>query len=129
MVAENTINSKAMSETGSIGRRRGIARLAARSVIYASIITLVDSAILTIFDHAIPRPMLTLVLFLEGGLGLLAGVGISLSSTPSMARIGEELFRTSSWSKKSQRHAEIVGLKWMLVSAFLVIIGFVVSAL
>lgn len=106
-----------------------LGRTVARSLIYASIIALFDAVILEILTSTIARPMFTLILFFEGGLGLLAGVGISLSSTPSMARLGEELFRTSPWSRESQRHAETVGLKWMLASGFLVVLGFAASAL
>jgi len=104
-------------------------RTLAKSFVYASIIMLLDTAILAIFARGSSRPTLTLVLFFEGGLGLLAGVGISLSSTPSTARLGEELFRTSPWSRESQRHAEIVALKWMMASTFLVILGFAVSTI
>jgi hypothetical protein len=120
--------NQGLANSSSDKRYLVLGRTVARSLIYASIIALFDAVILEILTSTISRPMFTLILFLEGGLGLLTGVGISLSSTPSIARLGEELFRTSPWSKENQRHAETVGLKWMLASGFLVVLGFAASA-
>lgn len=70
---------------------------------------------------------MVLVLLLEGGLGLLAGTGIALSSTPSVSKVGETMLGTARWSKESEKHGEKVGLRWMLGSCVLITIGFGLS--
>lgn len=71
--------------------------------------------------------MLALILLLEGALGLIAGVGIALSATPAISKIGHELFDTASWSKESEKHAEKTGWKWLVTATILILVGFVVS--
>ncbi len=110
-------------------RFRQLTLMLAKSFLYAILLLPVDVVALLFLTGTVSRTTLTLVLFLEGGLGLLIGVGISLSSTPSISRLGETAFGTSAWSREAQRYAEGVGLKWMLVSALLVILGFAVSTL
>jgi hypothetical protein len=95
----------------------------------AFIIALGDSFALLLVLKQIPVDTLTLVLFFQGGLGLIVGVGVSLSSAPSIAAVSEKLFGTDPWSKKAERHAEKVGQRWLLASAFLILIGFIVSAI
>ncbi|HZY93937.1 MAG TPA: hypothetical protein VFE98_03635 [Candidatus Bathyarchaeia archaeon] len=90
---------------------------------------LVDCTILFVTFRVLSLRILTLIVFLEAGLGLLAGVGIALSSGPSVSRVGQTLFGTAAWSRQSERHAERVGSKWMVGAAFLVMIGFTVSSL
>jgi len=93
----------------------------------ALVIALADSLALILRLGFIPATTLILVLFLEGGLGLLVGVGISLSASPSVSRVGETLFGTTAWSREDERYAERVAWRWMLGSAFLVLIGFLLS--
>src|SRR6266849_5995266 len=93
----------------------------------ALVIALADSLALLLRAGFIPATTLILVLFLEGGLGLLVGVGISLSASPSVSKVGETLFGTAAWSRDDERHAERVAWRWMLGSAFLVLIGFLLS--
>jgi hypothetical protein len=73
--------------------------------------------------------LLALILLLEGGLGLIAGIGIVLSATPTISRIGQELFDTAAWSRESEKHAEKTGWKWLLTAIILVLVGFIVSEL
>ena len=101
----------------------------ARSLVYSAIITIGDLIVLLVLTREISGSTLTLILFLEGGIGLLSGVAISLSSSPSMSKLGEELFHTSPWSREAERHAESVGLKWMLTATFLLLLGFAISAI
>jgi len=84
---------------------------------------------LAFFGKPFSAKTLTLILFLEGGLGLLAGSAIIVSATPSVAKAGELLFKTSSWSQEAERHAEMIGVKWMAASMSLVLFGALVSAL
>lgn len=92
-------------------------------------VVLVDVAGLIVATHSTPRPTLTLLLFLEGGLGLIISVAIALSSGPSAAKVGETLFGTSPWSPGAQKYAEKASLRWMLASAYIITIGIMVSAL
>jgi hypothetical protein len=75
------------------------------------------------------KDIFALLLFLEGGIGLLSGVMISLSNSPSAAKASEFLFKTTPWSREAERHAERVGLQWMTISMFLVLIGVVISTI
>jgi len=100
-----------------------------RPAIAAGAITCVDGLILFFISGAAWRQTLVLALWLEGGLGLLAGAGIALSSTPSISKTGEMIFNTAPWSRESERNAERVGLKWILGSSLLVLIGLAVSIL
>lgn len=63
-------------------------------------VVLVDVAGLLVATGSTPRSTLTLLLFLEGGLGLIISVAIALSSGPSVAKVGETLFGTSPWPAK-----------------------------
>jgi hypothetical protein len=75
------------------------------------------------------KSTLSLVLLLEGGIGLLAGTGIALSSSPSVSKVGETFLGTAAWSREAEKNAERVGLRWILCSSLLVLIGFGVSML
>jgi hypothetical protein len=92
-------------------------------------IACVDGLILLVTSGATWKQTFVLTLWLEGGLGLLAGAGIALSSTPSISKTGEMIFSTAPWSRESERNAERVGLKWILGSSLLVLIGLAVSIL
>jgi len=92
-------------------------------------IALADSLTLLLILRHVSVDTLTLVLFFQGGLGLIIGVGISLSSTPSVSNVSERLFGTSPWSRDAEKHAERVGWKWLIASAFLIAIGFMASAI
>ncbi len=101
---------------------------ATRPMVYSCFVLLADSVGFLLWQGSVPRLTLVLTLFLEGGLGLLVGVAIALSSTPSVARVGEVLVGTSPWSREGEDRARRTGARWMLVSVFLILIGFVVSA-
>jgi hypothetical protein len=79
--------------------------------------------------HSDPKDTFALLTFLEGGIGLLAGVMISLSNSPSAAKASEFLFKTAPWSREAEHHAEGIGLRWMTTSMFLVLIGVVISTI
>ncbi len=58
---------------------------------------------------SIARPTLVLVLLSEGGLGLLLGVAIALSSSPSVSKFGQTLFGTDRWSRDAEKHSKKEG--------------------
>ena len=93
------------------------------------VLTIVDILVLILVLGSVPRTTLFLILLLEGGLGLLLGSAVALSSTPSISKIGEVTIGTASWSKESERNAERVGWKLMFAALLLIIVGFVVSFL
>jgi hypothetical protein len=98
-------------------------------LILGLVITLIDSLGVFLVLRRLPAETLALVLFLEGGAGLIVGVAISLSSTPSVSTFSERLLRTSPWSRDAERYAERVGWRWLIASTFLIVIGFLASAL
>jgi len=98
-----------------------------RPVLAASFLTVSDSLGLFFGLGSIPKSILVLVLFLEGGLGLLVGVGIALSATPSVAKLGETLFGTAPWSRDVEKYAERIGWTWLVASSLLILIGFGLS--
>lgn len=101
-----------------------------RTPFLAALIVLVTDCILLFAGfRVIALRTLVLVLFLEAGMGFMAGTGIALSSTPSIAKVGHTLFGTATWSRDSEKHAERVGWKWILTAGFLVAIGFTVSSI
>jgi hypothetical protein len=121
-----------MSDSRSVGlqskKKRGqIPSYMTKPVLIAVIIPMVDTLVLQIGFGFISRNTLTLVLLLEGGTGLLSGVGIALSSTPSISRIGHATIGTAAWSRDAEKNAERVGLKWMVAASLLVLVGFALS--
>ena len=84
---------------------------------------------LLITFSVVSKPLLVLLLFLEGGAGLLVGVGVSVSATPSISRLGQMFLGTAPWSKESEKHAERVGSKWIVAASLLTGAGFVISIL
>src|SRR6266702_640706 len=107
---------------------RLVLKYSSKPFLAALTIALVDSLALYLVVNSVPGQTLALILFFEGGFGLILGVGVSLSATPSVSKASERLFGTSPWSRDGERHAERVGWKWMLASTFLILIGFIASA-
>ena len=121
-----------MSDSRSVGRRskKKIGQMLSymtKPVLAALIIPLADTFALQIGFGFISRNTLTLVLLLEGGIGLLSGVGIALSSTPSISKMGNATIGSSAWSRNAEKHAERVGLKWMITASLVVLVGFALS--
>lgn len=96
-------------------------------VIAAVIVVFLDLILLEILFGSVSRIMFVLVLFLEGSLGLIAGAGIAISSTPFISKIGEMTVGRSAWSRESEKNAEKVAGKWITASALIILIGFSLS--
>ncbi len=117
------------------GRRWSLIRLRlvstgkylSRPVVAALLVAFIDFFGLFLFRGFVDVSTLVLLLFLEAGGELLAGVGISLSSTPSISKVGQAVLGTAPWSRNAEKHAERVGLKWMVTSVFLFLIGILLS--
>lgn len=117
------------SRTGEWSKEKIILEYAWKPVLAAFLVTALDSLGLLAGFATISRDTLVLLLFFEGGVGLLLGTGVSLSSTPSVSKFGEELFGTAPWSLEAEKYAERVGLRLMLASGFLVLMALLVSTL
>ena len=100
-----------------------------RSFLYALVFVLVSVIADFLATRSLGRDLFVLLMFLEGGIGLMAGVGIALSNSPSVARTGEVLFNTAPWSPEGERHAQKIALGWITTSVFIVLIGVVASAI
>ena len=111
----------------SISKSKRALRLLLESFSYPIVLVPITILIVFLLTRSVSKDTFVLLMFLEGGLGLLAGVGISLSNSPSVAKTSEQLFRTSPWSREAEKHAQRAGLRWIIASTFLVIIGFLVS--
>ena len=91
------------------GRREVTVRYVGEPFLAAFLIAGGDSLGLLLGFGSIARPTLVLVLFLEGGVGLLLGVVIALSSSPSVSKFGETLFGTDRWSRDAEKHSKKEG--------------------
>ena len=124
----NTAGHRQLKQSADTGRRlaRGF-RYLGRTALFALIVFFADLGGLLAFGM-LAKTSLILILTLEGGLGLLLGVAVSLSATPFATRIGQVLLDTSPWSIDAEKHAMRAGFRWMLVSSILILLGFALSA-
>lgn len=120
-----------MSDSRAIvlrSKRSGqILRYMTKPFLAALTIPFADALVLFIVFGSISRNTLILVLMLQGGIGLLSGVGIALSSTPWISTIGHATIGTAAWSRDAEKNAERVGLKWIMTASLLAVIGFALS--
>jgi hypothetical protein len=126
-LTETKQNSGAGASLTVQARLSTLAKYLSRPILVALLVTLIDTLGLFVLFQTFLASTLVLILFLEAGLGLMVGVGISLSSTPSISRVGQTILGTSPWSKEAERHAERVGWKCMVASGFLFLIALVIS--
>ena len=93
------------------------------------IVALVDLGVVYLFVRDPIRVVLylSLVLLLEGGLGLLVG-GIVASFSRVINKIGEKLHRSESWTATSQKEAERNSRPWIVTGVLLLLLGLLVSA-
>jgi hypothetical protein len=98
-------------------------------VMAASVIGMLDALTLVPLFGKVSKVTLVLILLFEGGLGLVAGTAIALSSTPSISKFGEITLGTARWSKEGEKNAERVAGKWVIASTLLILTGFALSAI
>jgi hypothetical protein len=98
-----------------------------RPVIAAFTVTLLDLSGILLTTGTLPRTTLALLMLLEGSIGLLAGAGIVLSTTPSVSKVGEITIGSAGWSREGERHAERVAGKWIIASTLMILTGFALS--
>lgn len=115
--------------TSSDGGPRRVLKFLKQPLFAATIVSGIDAIVLVALLEGDWKTALVLVLLLEGGVGLLAGSGIALSSTPSVSKVGETMLGTAPWSREAEKHGERVGLKWMVGASVLIAVGFGLSVI
>jgi hypothetical protein len=111
-------------------RLKNAIRLLASCFFYSLIITSINLVILYLFTQDLNQLLyyISLILMLEGALGLIMGGGATMYS-PVANKVGEILFKSEPWNAKRQREVEKQGQVLISVGFFLLLIGLLVSAL
>lgn len=106
-----------------------VLELFARSLLYSLIVVLIDVVLLFAIQGGVNQiaSVLSLILLLEGGIGLTVGGAVAFYS-PVGAKISEILFHTESWTAKRQKEAEKRARTWIATGIILVLAAFVISA-
>jgi hypothetical protein len=109
---------------------RSALELLASCLIYSLIVMLIDFVFILVFwrDLSQIASTLSLVMLVEGGLGLTLG-GAVASYSPIASKLGEVFFRSKPWDAKRQREAEKQARTWIATGGILVFAAFLVSAL
>ena len=104
--------------------------LIAKCLLLSLIIILVDFVILFFLAGRLDEITysLSLVMLLEGGIGLVIGGGAVLYS-PASAKLSEMIFHTKPWNAKRQKELETQIRAWIITGAFLVLEALLLSAL
>ena len=108
-------------------RIRRILLFLKKPVIAAAVLTLLNPVAVEFVFGTFSRNTLVLVFLFEGGLGLIGGTAIGLSSTPSVSKFGEMTIGTAPWSREGERNAERVAAKWIVASTLIILAGFGLS--
>jgi hypothetical protein len=111
-------------------RLKNALKLFASCLIYSLIITLIDLVIVFLFTQDLNQLLssVSLILLLEGGLGLIMGGGAVMYS-PVASKVGEILFKSEPWNAKRQKEVEKQAQMLILVGIFSLVIGLLVSAI
>ena len=72
--------------------------------------------------------ILSLIMLVEGGLGLTTG-GVVAVYSPLGAKIGEVFFRSEPWNATRQKEADARALAWIITGGILVFAALLISAL
>ena len=105
-------------------------KLFASCLIYSLIITLIDFVIVFLFTKDFNQLLssVSLILLLEGGLGLIMGGGAVMYS-PVASKLGEILFKSEPWNAKRQKEVEKQAQLLIFSGFFLLLMGLLVSAI
>jgi len=105
-------------------------KLFASCLIYSLIITLIDFVIVFLFTKDFNQLLssVSLILLLEGGLGLIMGGGAVMYS-PVASKLGEILFKSEPWNAKRQKEVEKQAQVLIFAGFLLLLIGLLVSAI
>ena len=100
------------------------------SVVYSLVVLGVDFLLVLFFTQEPSQitATISLILVLEGGLGLTFGGMVAMYS-PVVSKVGEVFFRSEPWNQERRKTSERQGQVLILVGLFLLLIGLVISAI
>lgn len=103
--------------------------LLASCLIYSSIVILIDFVLVFFFIGQLTQIIspLSMVMLIEGGLGLIVG-GAVASYSPIVSKFEEVFFHSEPWTAARQKQAEKQGLAWIATGSLLVLVAFLISA-
>ena len=113
-----------------VGRLNHVAELIVSCVVYSIVVLGIDFLLVLFFMQELSQLIATvsLILVLEGGLGLTFG-GVIAMYSPVVSKVGEILFRSESWNQERRKTSEKQAQVLILVGLFLLLIGLVISAI
>lgn len=111
-------------------RIKSLLNLLVSCCVYALIVLLIDfvSILLLGAEQASFASSLSLLMLLEGGIGLIVGSAVALYS-PVISKVEEVIFHSEPWNAKRQKQAEKQGYPWIGTGGILVLTGLLVSAI
>ena len=109
---------------------RTLLKFIAKCLLYSFVIILIDFVILFSLAGRLEEITysLSIVMLLEGGIGLVVGGGAVLYS-PVSAKISEMILHTKPWNAKRQKEVETQTRAWIITGVFLVLEALLLSAL
>ena len=107
---------------------RSILELLVSCLFYSLVVMLIDIVSLLVFLSDLNQVayFLSLLILLEGGIGLIVGGAIS-SNTPILSKMGEVFFHSERWDAKRQKEIEQKARVWIVTGLILVLAALVVS--
>jgi len=113
-----------------VGRLNHVAELIVSCVVYSIVVLGIDFLLVLFFKHDLSQitVVVSLILLLEGGLGLTFGGAVAMYS-PIVSKVGEILFRSEPWNQERRKTSEKQGQVLIVVGLFLLLIGLVISAI
>ncbi len=109
--------------------KKPVLELLARSLFYSLIVVLIDFVLIFSIQGGLTKiaAFLSLIMLLEGGIGLAVG-GAVASYSPLSAKISEVFFHSKPWDAKRQKEAEKQARTWIMTGGILVFAALLVSA-
>jgi len=106
------------------------AELIVSCVVYSIVVLGIDFLLVLFFMQELSQitAMVSLILVLEGGLGLTLG-GVVAMYSPVVSKAGEILFRSEPWSQERRKTSEKQGQMLIAIGLFLLLIGLTISAI
>ena len=98
--------------------------------IYSLLVALIDLIAVFVFTQnpAIVTSVLSLIMLIEGGLGLISG-GVAASYSSIFNKMGEVIFHTEPWNAKRQKSVEKQAQVLILVGLFLLLLALLISTI
>ena len=109
--------------------KKTVLELLARCLLYSLIVILIDFVLIFALQRELNQltASLSLVLLLEGGIGLTVG-GATTVYSPLGAKIREVFFHSKPWNAKRLKEAEKQARTWIITGIILVFAALLLSA-